>query len=476
MLQTNVDTSIRTSAHLYINKFVRPFFAAALILMIVLAFVSDGIFDTGDGILHYQIARWSWKHPELFLHHWGKPVYTLLCSPFAQAGYKGAVIFNIMCHIGAAWLAWRIADRMKLPYAFLAGPLVVFAPVSWGVAQSGLTEPLFALTLMSGIYFITAGRYTVAACLISLLPFVRTEGFVLAPLFGIFFILRKEYLAMSLLASGTLLYSIIGTFAVHHDFLWVLHQNPYRGEEMYGHGPLLHFVNNNEFIFGWALTALIALGLISVFFRNKLEPRHSITEITLIFGCFVLFFAAHSLFWWKGIVGSLGLLRVMACIVPCGVLVGLRGLQLLVRAYQNYRVAVTLTLAFTVITTIFNTFRQHNLILKADISQQTIQQVCTNIRNLKLDNRKIYYGHPLVTHYLDKDPFDMTQCFEMWGIRQDPNLQKGAIVIWDSHFGPQQYDVTEEQLLGMPQLTEVSRVERTNDSAPKMIWIVCEVK
>lgn len=455
---------------------VRPFFALALVGLVILGLASEGIFDPGDGILHYQIARWSWHHPELFLNHWGKPFYTLLCSPFAQAGYAGAVLFNVICHVTAAWLTWRIADRMKLPYAFLAGPLVIFAPISWGVAQSGLTEPLFALTLMAGIYFITAGRYSVGACIISLLPFVRTEGFILAPLFGVFFLIRKEYIAMSLLASATLIYSVLGALFVHHDILWVLHQNPYKGQELYGHGPLLHFVNNNEFIFGWSLTALIVLGICSLFFRNKLSPRHSITEIVLVLGCFLVFFIAHSVFWWKGMVGSLGLLRVMACVVPCAVLVALRGLQLLVRPYQNYRFAVYLTLAFAVITTLYNTFRQYGLLLQPDTSQQSVQEVVSGIKEKNLTARKIYYCHPLITHYLGKDPFDTTQCREMWGFLNQSNLEQSAIVIWDSHFAPGQFGISEEQLLGLPLVTELFRVERTSDSNRKMLWIICEVK
>ncbi len=455
---------------------MRPFFAIALVGMIILALVTDGIYDTGDGILHYQIARWSWHHPELFLHHWGKPFYTLLSSPFAQAGYKGTVIFNILCHVSAAWLTWRIADRMKLPNAFLVGPLVIFAPISWGVSQSGLTEPLFALTLIAGIYFVTAGRYTIAAIVISILPFVRTEGFFIAPLFGAFFLLRKEYLAICLLASGTLFYSIAGAVFINSDFLWILHQNPYRGQELYGSGPLLHFVNNNEQIFGWAISASVALGVCSFFFRNKLTPRHSITEIILVLGCFVVFFVAHSVFWWKGIVGSLGLVRVMTCIIPCAALVALRGIQLLTRPYENYRIAVAITLAFALGSTMYNTFRQHGLLIQPSAAQLSIQEVVAEIQQKNLSSRKIYYGYPLVTHFLDKDPFDNTQCAEMWGFRTDPYLQKSAIVIWDSHFGPGQYDITQEQLEGMPNVEVLFRVGKKEDSSANLVWIVGEVK
>ena len=479
-MQESAHQPITPSPYHRINKLVRPFFAVALVLMIVVAIFSEGIFDPGDGILHYQIARWSWKHPELFMHHWGKPVYTLLSSPFAQFGYKGAMIFNVLCHVGAAWLTWRVADRMKLPFAFLAGPLLLFAPISWGCAQSGLTEPLFALTLMLGIYFITAGRNTVAACIISILPFVRTEGFILAPLFGLFFLVRKEYLSMCLLAAGTLLYSIIGAIVVHHDFLWIIHQNPYRGEEMYGHGGLFHFVGLNEFIFGWSITALLNLGFISLVFRKKLLPRHSLAEIILVFGCFFVFFVAHSIFWWKGLFGSYGLYRVIACVLPCAVLVSLRGLQLITLVYANKKIAVNLTLIVVVATTLFNTFRQYGLFLAADEKQKIVQDVATEIRTQHLDQRFLYFGHPLMTHLLDKDPFDPEQCTEMWGLAENPALKKDAIVVWDSHFGPLQYAIPEERLLGIPQLHEVIRQSREyrqqDGKVVTLTWIVCEVE
>jgi hypothetical protein len=416
------------------NRFVRPFFAVAFVLMVIVAMASNAIYDTGDGIMHYQIARWSWTHPELLLHHWGKPLFTLLCSPFAQFGYKGAVFFNVLCHVGTAWLTWRITDRMKLPYSYLAGPLLIFAPLSWGVAQSGLTEPLFALTLMAGIYFITGGRNTVAAIIISLLPFVRTEGFLIAPLFGLFFLIRKEYLALCLLASGTVVYSVIGGLFFHNDFLWIIHQNPYVGEAAYGHGDLFHFVANNEFLFGWSITALIALGLITVPLRRFFVPRHSLAEIILVFGSFLVFFIAHSIFWWKGIFGSYGLLRVIVCVLPCAVLISIRGLQLLTWPIYQRKYAVLVVSCIMVGLTIFNTMNQRGLVMQADDDQIAAEKAAQQIKELKLDSHLLYCSHPVMTHLLDRDPFDTTRYLHLYELRNGlPPYE--SVVAWDSNLG-----------------------------------------
>lgn len=442
-------------------------------LLVIVAMISDAIYDTGDGITHFEIAKWSWTHPELFLHHWGKPFFTLLSSPFAQFGYKGIVLFNILCHVTAAWVTWRIADRMKLPFSFLAGPLVIFAPISWGVAQSGLTEPLFALTLMSGIYFITGGRNTVAAVIISLLPLARTEGFFLAPLFGLFFLIRRDYLALCLLASGTLLYSILGALFVHHDFLWLIHANPYTGESDYGHGTLLHFVDKNEFIMGWAMALFSVLGLLTLFFRKRFVPVHSIAEIILVFGSFVVFFVMHSVFWWKGWAGSYGLIRVMVCIIPCVALVSLRGLQFATRFYEKYTSAVVVTLIAAAGLTVFNTMNHHGLILQPDERQKDCYTVAEAAKKENPSSRTVYFGHPLIRFLLEKDPFDRAQSREMWDLRNEQ--VQGALIVWDSHFGEIQYDLTEEQLLALPQVHELSRMD-FREQKNGALWILCEVK
>ena len=446
-----------------INRYIRVTFVLLFFALGITALLSEGIFDTGDGILHYQIARWSWKHPELFLHHWGKPVFTLIASPFAQFGYKGVVLFNMICHLGAAWLTWRIAERMKLPHATLAPFLVVFAPISWGVWQSGLTEPLFAVTLMSGIYFIVAGRYRASALLLSLLPFIRTEGFLILPLFAAFFLIRREFFSCFLLTMGTLIFSLAGLFFVYHDILWIIHNNPYNGDSRYGSGPLFYFVKQYEQIFGTAVAAMIPVGLFSLVLRRKGEYPTSLTMIILIAGSFLVYFIAHSLFWWKGAAGSYGLIRVMAAVVPCAVLVSLNGLQQLTRLYSEYKTAIKVTVFAMINFTVYNAVDQYGVIRVRDEKQNIIFSTAQQVKNFRSAECKIYYGYPLITHAIDGDPFDYSQFMEMWALESKEDFKSGDLVVWDSHFGPLQYDLSEQRLLSIPRMKEVYRSEKGTD-------------
>lgn len=446
-----------------INRYIRVIFVLLFFILGTVALLSEGIFDTGDGILHYQIARWSWKHPELLLHHWGKPVYTLLASPFGQFGYKGVVLFNLLCHLGSAWLTWRIAERMKFPHATLAPFLVLFTPISWGVWQSGLTEPLFAVTLMSGIYFIVAGRYRMSACLLSLLPFIRTEGYLLLPLFAVFFMMRREFFTAFLLSAGSLIYSLAGLIVVHHDFLWIINNNPYNGDSRYGSGPLFYFVNQYEQLFGIAISSMIPIGLISFVLKRKGDQPVSLTMALLISGSFIVYFVAHSVFWWKGVAGSYGLIRVMAAVVPCAVLISLYGLHQLTRLYSEYRVAVVLTALSVMGFTVYNALDQHGIMRARDEKQNIIFSTAEQIKKLRTADCRIYYGYPLITHALDGDPFNYEQFMEMWGLDSKQDFRSGDLVVWDSHFGPLQYNLSEQRLLAIPRMKEVYRSEKGTD-------------
>ena len=77
------------------------------VALFLLRLVSDGVREMGDGIQHYMMARFCWRHPELILDLWGKPLFTLLASPFAQFGYKGMSAFNALL----AFTTARLADR-----------------------------------------------------------------------------------------------------------------------------------------------------------------------------------------------------------------------------------------------------------------------------------------------------------------------------------------------------------------------------
>ncbi len=318
------------------NKLVLLLLSALFIMFFLICYYSEATYDGGDGIRHYLVSRYSWQHHEQFLYSWGKPFFTLLSSPFSQFGLLGINVFNILCALSSGYICYKIAEQFNWKHPYLVIIFLCFTPCYFPTINSGLTEPLFGLVLIASAYLILKQKYLLSAVLVSFLPFVRSEGYFLLPLFFIAFVYHKKYLNTLWLGFGTLVYSVIGYF-YYKDFLWLIHQNPYDGKNkaFYGQGELLHFVKSYNFIFGSALTVLFCVGIFvfahNFLYRSKIKNDainkriETFNLILLIFGSFFIYFVAHSFMWWKGLANSLGLLRVMAAVAPCSALICMQG-------------------------------------------------------------------------------------------------------------------------------------------------------
>jgi hypothetical protein len=103
------------------NKTIAPYILLFTgIALAGIQLLSTGVNGETDSITHYQIARHAFKYPQLFFDHWGKPLFTLLSAPFAQLGYIGSVVFNLLCGLWSSWFAYLISKRLGYPNAWAA--------------------------------------------------------------------------------------------------------------------------------------------------------------------------------------------------------------------------------------------------------------------------------------------------------------------------------------------------------------------
>ena len=99
------------------------------IIILLIAFLSPGIGGEGDSFTHYFIARHAASDPKWLLDLWGRPLFTLLATPFAQFGYSGMKIFSILMALITAWLGYLMADKMKFQHPWLAIPFIILTPL-----------------------------------------------------------------------------------------------------------------------------------------------------------------------------------------------------------------------------------------------------------------------------------------------------------------------------------------------------------
>ncbi|MFP4467737.1 MAG: glycosyltransferase family 87 protein [Bacteroidales bacterium] len=407
-----------------------------------LLLASEGYIGDADGLTHYKFSRYSWLYPEFLLHHWGKPVFTLLSSPFAQFGYDGVSVFNLLAGMASGWFAWLSARRLGYSNRLLLPFLLFFAPVYTLFVISGQVEVLFGLFIVATAYLCLDKKYLWAAVLISFSPLVRTEGIIMIPVFGLFFLAVKQYRAIPWLLTGSVIYSIIGYFH-YDDLFWLVNQMPYRGTaDAYGTGSLAYFFLRAPKMFGWLISLLITAGMVMVIREFQLRRSAAATNaFLLILLPFAVYFLAHVVMWYTGIGRSLGLHRYMVSIVPLGALLALRGYNAIIDLFRVQRHGSMLSLLFTLfllLTSVSEPFSRYQIPHELDGMNKVMKEAADYMQKEGLDEHKIYYYDPAFFYFLNLNPYNETQSRPFVYRAGEPhyNIEPGEIVIWDGHFSP----------------------------------------
>lgn len=317
---------------------------AMLLVALVNAYLSVNVsVPSGgqDSWNHYLYARWAWQHPTLLLDQWGKPFFTTLAMPFAQLGIGAVLFLNHLCVLATAWLSYLTARKMGFKNPWMVIFLFAWQPIVLSNVHSVLTEPSNALVLVWICYLFVGNRWKTATIMASFLPIVRSEGFVLLGAILLFFALRNRWKYMPLSVVGVLLYGVVGAL-ISGKWNWLFTENPYVRQEIAGgfdagHGSFWHYAMHQKEIMGIivATLCLISLVLVALYVVKRLNRKtpanNSQIALWLWWPLLGFFFLAHSVLWWKGAMGSHGLLRVFMTVSPVMALLSMYSLDLIMR-------------------------------------------------------------------------------------------------------------------------------------------------
>lgn len=413
--------------------------------VVIIYFKADSPYDTGDGIVHYQIARYSWKYPHLLLDWWGKPFFTLISSPFTQFGFKGMYIFQALNAAAISWFLFSISLKINLKYAWTIPAFVFFAPVFFAVMNSGLVEICFGMMFMFSVWLVFNKKYYASALVASLLPFVRPEAYVVMPLLAVIYAYRRNILAIPLLLTGAIIYSLIGYFHFK-DILWIIHQNYQLVGDNYAgmKGSYLHYFGAYRQIWGSLYTVLLLLGsgiiLSQIYrlFRRKTEQEF-VEEVFVLFlgntvGCFIL----HSLLCgMPGILNNLGMVRYLAVLIPSSALIALIGLNMINRpAFTKINFLKPVIVIIVLILVAWSSFTQWYYPFKPNKEQYVMKQMASYITSTCPDFKKIYFCHPLLPFLAELDPFEIKRVEMLWSADLESlnQMPDSTLILWDSHF------------------------------------------
>ncbi len=434
-------------------------------LAVVIRLLSTGILESADGVVHFQIARFSWDRPHLFLDHWGKPLYTLLSSPFAQLGHWGMTLFNALCFVGTCWAADGVLRRSSEVARWVFPPVLLLVPEYGSMVLAGMTEILFGMLSVLLFRLLWVQRYAWAMVVASFMPFARPEYIVVVPFAVAWVLWQKQYKALPFVLTGHIIYGVVGVF-VHNDPLWAFHMDPYTGaESIYGRGPLFHFTDQIQHIYGAPLVWAWAVALIAcviLWIRDRfVRPRLSFLIIMAMLPVLSIL-VIHSFLWWQGLKGSLGLWRVLSTGAPLAVLfaiwpLGRLGAVLLGSSRQRIVASVLLGTTF-VGWSVSSFLGERTIPVEASSFDRCVEEVGHYVKSVKGDFERVVYFHPQVALFAELDPYDDK------GIAQSGQPRANDLMVWDSHFGFTSGAGHPDSLLQDPAL-DVLRVVAPTDRA-----------
>ncbi len=438
-----------------------PLSLGFLIWFIWMSLQSPGLEGGMDSYQHYLIARYSWKYPNLFLHQWGKPVYTILASPFAQVGTNGLLIFNLLCWIGTSVFSYVSAIKLQFKTPVVVFGIALCAPILFDQMISGLTEPLSALLLSCLTYLLISKKWMGAAILAGFMPFARSEGFIIMAVAGFYLLfLSGKPTSFLWLLGGSFIMNSLGWWIDGKPF-WIFTDNPYVRVELEkvnicGHGSFWHYFRHAHITFG-LIASLLALSGIAVLIFNLIRRNISAKEkdlFWLVSGFFVMYFFTHSAIWYLGKMGSCGYIRVMSVIISSCALLSGYGYDKVALPIMN-RISTKIPWHYLVVLVLtLEPFQWYGGKYPLQISEEQKLFVQANewLKKVDIENRTLYFLYPYLNILADIDPWDTRRFVEIWGFHFD-YADVGSMVIWDGHFGPNEGRIPLDSLRSHPDFT-----------------------
>ena len=418
---------------------------------------SFGVFGGNDNFAHWILARYAWQHPELFLRMWGRPVYTFLFSFSAYGGIPTMKIFNTLLLGVTALVAADTAKRLGMKFTPWLAVLTLSVPLLFEMSVSAMTEITMALVVVGAVNLYFRKQFLWAALLISFSPFTRPEGWLFIAAMGGLFALLRNWRSIPWLAFGPVVMALIG-WPVYGSPLWFLENNPYPMESPYGSGSPWTFVNSLPR--GMNTTVLIGFvtGHITLWFAA--DHRARLERFALIVAPFWLYLIAHSYMWSKGILGSMGLVRVLASVMPLALIISWSGWNAVLRLRPK---ALAPLLSLLCLFTVFQIWRNHPFPKPEGGIVRISRSAGLWYRDSGYAKHKLYCQNSNILYFTEKDPFTYNNVTRYLPANMFPDLgenENGAFVLWDSRrFMTERISL--DQLLDSPHFRLVQRFEPT---------------
>jgi hypothetical protein len=260
------------------------------VLFLVYALLSKGTY-TDDDITHFLFARFAWKHPELFLDFWGRPVFTVIHAPAALLGFSAARIVSVCLAAGTCLVAGLLARSYGVRRAWMAAVLTAVQPEFLRQSFSTLTELPFALLFVLALYCLQRQQWGKAALLAGLFPLARIETFPMVMLVGAVLVFRRQFRWIPLLAFPVLVQNGLNALIAGDASVLLFPLNRLAGTgpgggNIYPSGSYLYYWIRTASAYGHVLLVFAAIGFFTM--RQFVLQASVITAVATLSLCYSL--------------------------------------------------------------------------------------------------------------------------------------------------------------------------------------------
>lgn len=372
----------------------------------------NGLGWEADEYMHFLEAKTLFtnfpQNLDIGIGVWSKPgyiyIYGLLISIFNISSLINAQIITIVLTLLTSWLILKILAELKCSFKVQILGLILtnFSFLMFRGSLSIMTEPIFALFLTAGIYFLLKNKFSLSTLMFGLLPLVRIEGLFFVVLMIIYLIYKKQITKILFLITPTIIWNFLG-FLMTGRFLYIVDNGYPLSAGKYSHGGwpfyIEGFMKIDPIIF---VLFLISAVYIFRYFKNKEWVKFGIVS------SFLLFLLLQIVFWKYGLFGTAGLMRYFVPVLPLAIIsIGLFFEQIFKSSkdkLENYLIVLVVCGIQIVFTSLL--FIRGGLVFNQETRAQTqtgIREAGSWIEQYVDLNTKVYSDIPDVIYFANRD-------------------------------------------------------------------------
>jgi len=258
-----------------------------------------------DEITHFWRSHSVWQNPKLLFDAWTRPGRNLLHVPAAPLGLFWTRLYTCVLLGVGVWLTTECARKVGVKSAQWIPLLLLMQPWVVELGSCVLTQTPFLLVWITAIYFDLGKKPALAGFLFGYLPLVRHEGIALSACYALYCTLRGRWLGLVTLPIPIVTVDLAAHLA-HQPLITRVYLD-IKPTELYGSGPLWHFVVPTIHSAGYVISILAICS-----FRRVLQLYRQFP----LFLTYPAYFALHSLIYWKGLFASGGYVYFLMPMAP----------------------------------------------------------------------------------------------------------------------------------------------------------------